>query len=198
MAEKAVKSGDADEAHAQLSAALARLEGTAPLVGEARVQDAEVRGRLGQVCVFRGELAAGLRLMRAAAAAWEELGAKDRSTELELAVQAVEARVERGVETAAAGEARARALRVRAGLRQGHGDDTGARADLAAAWDTPALPDALRCALGLELGALLLRVGAAERARAVLVAARALAADGAPRQAIDALLLRVGSDGAPA
>lgn len=185
MAERAVKQGRLDDAHAQLDAAWARIAGTdGP-------DAAEVQGRRGQVLVFRGELGAGVAEMRAAAARWEALGVKDRATELDLAAQAVEARVDKAVDQAAAGEARGRALRMRARLRRELGDGPAAAADLQRAWELAELPAGLRGGIGSELGALLLEQGQPDRARTVLSVARELG-DNDQQAIVDALLAQAG------
>lgn len=185
MAERAVKQGQLDEAHAQLDAAWERISGTEG------PDAAEVQGRRGQVLVFRGELGAGVAEMRAAAQRWERLGVKDRATELDLAAQAVEARVDKAVDEATTDDARARSLRMRARLHRSLGDATAAEADLAVAWELQALPQRLRAGIGSELGALLLERGQADRARTVLSAARDLG-DAHHQAIVDALLAQAG------
>jgi tetratricopeptide (TPR) repeat protein len=185
MAERAVKQGQIDEALAQLTAAWERVEGAGG------ADAAEVQGRRGQVLVFQGELGAGIVEMRAAAARWESLGIKDRATELDLAAQAVEARVDKAVEEATTDEGRARSLRMRARLRRALGAAAAAEADLHGAWELSGVPARLRAGIGSELGALLLEHGQVDRARAVLAATRALA-DSDQNDVVDALLARAG------
>lgn len=96
---------------------------------------AAVAGRLGQVLVFQGEPHHGVVVMREAAAAWQRLGQSQPVRELELAIQAVCSRVDKGVRDAGTDSAaRAQALFARARVRLASDDATGAQSDLLACW----------------------------------------------------------------
>ena len=187
VSEKLVQSGKPAEALDQLLAAWGRVA-----EGPPSAQRAEVEGRLGQVMVFVGEVAAGVARMRAASAAWTTLGEPARSTELDLATQAVEARVDRAVSGAKDAEARVRALRVRATMLVANGSEALALRDLRDAWATvDPLPAGLRTVVGLDLAALLVRGSEMDAARAVLGQARGLTDDPNLNGAVDELLVRV-------
>ena len=181
-----------EEARARLDEALglARQSGEdAPL--------AAVAGRLGQVLIFLGEPHHGVVVLREAVAAWTRLGQDQPVRELELAIQAVCARVDRAVTEADGEAARATALFQRARVRLACADADGARDDLEAVW--PAVQrsgDAESVGVvGTLLGQLLVAAGAPS-ATAVLTTARAAwQAHGDAEQVAhtDAMLARSGS-----
>ena len=158
---------------------------------------AAVAGRLGQVLVFQGEPHHGVVVLREAIAAWTRLGQDQPVRELELAVQAVCARVDRAV-VEAQGEAAAATARFhRARVRLACEDAAGARADLEAAW--PAVQrggDAESVGVvGTLLGQLLVAAGAPSALDVLTTARAAWSAHGDAEEVgrIDALLVRAGS-----
>ena len=169
-----------DVRRGRLSLARERLDRAHALCVQHAVEPgttAEVAAQLGQVLVFQGSVGAGVALMSEAVATFRSLGCTTECDELELALAAVQSRVDQAVRDAKTGsEAEAHAWLRRAEVRLGLGSRGPAREDLARAWATAApLPPETRARVGLDYSRLLVAEGPEhhDAARAVLQAVRA-------------------------
>lgn len=132
---------------------------------------AEVASQLGQVLVFQGQLGAGVAMMAEAVGHYRSMGLTAEENELELALAAIQSRVEQSVQHSTEGsEEWIHATVRRAEVRLGLGSRGPAREDWGRAWAASAtLSASNRTRIGLEYSRLLVSEGPAHHRSALAV-----------------------------